>query len=322
MTSLAPLFDGLLVMLILGLAIWMLVTRTSFQAALGFTAYGLLLALIWVRLASSDVALTEAALGGGLTGLLLLGAAARLPQEGWSAGPDPLIRLLVGLAAALVTLGLALLVVQPSLSVPSPAVPGLTGLVADHLAATGLGNPVNGVLLGFRALDTLAEAVVLVLVLVALWSLTPDRGWGGRPGYPNLPQANAGLLLLAQVLPPFGILVGIHLAWTGANHPGGAFQGAAILAAMWLLTLIAGLTRPPEGRSRGLRWLIILGPLVFIGIGLAGHWLAGAILAFPKDGAKPLILLIEAGLTLSIAIALGLLLGSPSRDPADPGTRP
>ena len=43
----------------------------------GGLAYGLLLALVWVRLDAVDVALTEAAIGG-LSGILLVGAAARL----------------------------------------------------------------------------------------------------------------------------------------------------------------------------------------------------------------------------------------------------
>ena len=45
---------------------------------MGFVAYGLLLSIAWVALSAIDVALTEAAIGGGLTGVLLIGAAARL----------------------------------------------------------------------------------------------------------------------------------------------------------------------------------------------------------------------------------------------------
>ena len=53
------------------------------------------------------------------------------------------------------------------------------------------------------------------------------------------------LPFLASVLPPVGIVVGIYIFWTGANHPGGAFQGGAILAAMWLLVIMAGLADTP-----------------------------------------------------------------------------
>ena len=64
--------------LIVALAIWTIVARDTLAAVIGFVTYGLLLTLAWVRLHGVDVALTEAAIGGGLTGALLIGAAARL----------------------------------------------------------------------------------------------------------------------------------------------------------------------------------------------------------------------------------------------------
>ena len=35
------------------------------------------------------------------------------------------------------------------------------------------------------------------------------------------------------MLPPIGIVIGIYIAWVGADAPGGKFQGGAVLAAMW-----------------------------------------------------------------------------------------
>ena len=308
MTSLALALDGLLALLILGLALWVLVTGTPFRAALGFTLFGLLAALIWMRLAATDVALTAAALSGGLTGILFMVTARRLPSDACSPRPSLGIRLLVGLVSILVTLGLSLLVVDAT---QAPAT-SLAPLVTEHLAATGLGNPVTGVLLGFRALDSLTEGLILVMVLVGLWSLTPDPGWGGRPTLPRLAHLPPGFRRLGQVLLPGGLLVGLYLAWTGSHHPGGPFQGGAVLAATWLLAMIAGLTRPPAVRSRVLRWLLITGPLVFILVGFASNWLDMGFLAEPDSWARYSLLLIKAGLTLSIAIALGLLLVSPA----------
>ena len=71
-------FNIVLALLILGLAGWTIVAREAFAAVVGFLAYGLLLTLVWVQLHGIDVALTEAAIGGGLTGALLIGAASRL----------------------------------------------------------------------------------------------------------------------------------------------------------------------------------------------------------------------------------------------------
>lgn len=308
MTS-ALVVDAALVLLVLGLALWITAARSAYGAAVGFVAYGLFLALIWVRLEAVDVALTEAALGSGLTGMLLLGAAARLadyePAEP-AAGPGPALRLLIGLLCAAVVAGLAAVV----LLLPEPA-PNLAPTVAENLPPTGVLNPVTGVLLAHRAIDTLLETVVLVPALIGVWSLALDPGWGGRPGSLTPVHSGGALTLLAQILPPFGILVAIHLVWVGADDPGGKFQGATVLAAMWVLVLAAGLRRPPSVTSRPLRLALVFGPLLFIGIGVAGIWLADAFLAYPQGYAKPLIIAIEAALTLSVAAILGLLLAGP-----------
>jgi multisubunit Na+/H+ antiporter MnhB subunit len=180
-----------------------------------------------------------------------------------------------------------------------------------HLPDSGLGNPVAGVLFVYRSLDTLLEKVVLVLALVGVWSLAPDRLWGGVPGLRIYTPRNEILDFLARVLPPIGIMVGVYLSWTGANHPGGAFQGGTVLAAMWLLVMIAGLRGVPPISLRWMRLLLVVGPLVFLAIGLAGVVLAGAFLAYPAGYAKPLIIVVEATLTLSIAVTLGLLAAGP-----------
>ena len=309
--TLALAVDIGLTLLVLAVAGWTLAVRDTFAAVIGFVAYGLLLALIWVRLAAPDVALTEAAMGSGLTGLLLLGAAARLRGAVSSAPPGLALRWVAGVLCALVSAGLAAIVLR----LPDPA-PTLAPAVIAHLPDLGLGNPVTGVLLAYRAIDTLLEAVVLLPALLGVWSLAPDRYWGGAPILRH-PRPAGALTLLAQVLPPFGIIVGIYLCWNGADQPGGAFQGGAVLAAMWVLVLLAGLAEAPPVSRRGLRWLLIAGSAVFLIIGLAGIRLADAFLAYPAGYAKPFILTIELVLTLSIAVALGLLIaGPPARLPS------
>ena len=63
-----PLNSGLAV-LIAGLAVWIILARNTFSAVVAFIAYGLLLTLVWAQLQGIDVALTEAAIGGGLSSL-------------------------------------------------------------------------------------------------------------------------------------------------------------------------------------------------------------------------------------------------------------
>ena len=75
--------------------------------------------------------------------------------------------------------------------------------------------------------------------------------------------------------------------------------------------MIAGLQPVPAVNRRSLRFLVAIGPLVFLAIGLSGFVLAGAFLAYPEGYAKLLIVAMEAALTLSIAVTLGLIAAGP-----------
>lgn len=72
------LLDGLLVLALLLTAVGVLWSRDLFRAVVVFIAFGLLMALAWVRLQAPDIALAEVAIGAGLTGVLLLDAARHL----------------------------------------------------------------------------------------------------------------------------------------------------------------------------------------------------------------------------------------------------
>lgn len=71
---LEAILDGLLVLALLSTALAALLSRDLFRAVVLFIAFGLLLSLCWVRLEAPDLALAEAAIGAGLTGVLLLDA--------------------------------------------------------------------------------------------------------------------------------------------------------------------------------------------------------------------------------------------------------
>lgn len=65
-------FDLLLGLTLCLTAILALSSRELFRAIVMFIVFGLLMALVWVRLEAPDIALAEAAIGAGLTGVLLL----------------------------------------------------------------------------------------------------------------------------------------------------------------------------------------------------------------------------------------------------------
>lgn len=81
MSLLAWALDGVLCLALLWLAWRALASPDLFRAIVLFIAFGLLMALAWVRLGAPDIALAEAAIGAGLTGALLLAALARLGSD-------------------------------------------------------------------------------------------------------------------------------------------------------------------------------------------------------------------------------------------------
>lgn len=189
-----------------------------------------------------------------------------------------------------------------------PAAGGLGGAVAERLPESGLGNPVNAVLLNFRAFDTLLEKAVLLLALVGLWALAPGVAWRVPPGNflttaPPEPQ----LLLLLKVLVPLALLAALHLFWLGAEAPGGAFQAGTLIAAVGILLVLGRVLPSPSHGGAWMRGAAASGFLLFAAIGLACLPVGRGFLDLPPAAAKPLILTIEAGITLSVAVTLLLL---------------
>jgi multisubunit Na+/H+ antiporter MnhB subunit len=291
-----------------------LLARSLFGAVLGFISTGLIATLVWVRLEAPDVALTEAVIGAAATSVIILYVASRIGNRATPPAPPPIAqRVLAGILSAL----LAVLLAHALFSLPEPA-PSLAAPVLDNIAPTGLGNPVTAVLMAHRAIDTLLESAVLVFAVFAIWSMAPERRWGRAPGPAFIAEPHGPLAFLARVLPPIGIVIGVYIAWVGADAPGGKFQGGAVLAAMWVLPWIAGLVAPPSISDMRLRLAIAAGPLVFLMVGLMGFAVAEGFLAYPPGYAKTLILLIETAMTLSVAAAMACMIAGPPERRARP----
>ena len=292
------LFDALLVAALLWSAWRTLATPDLARAVVMFIIFGLLMALAWARLAAPDIALAEAAIGAGLTGALLLDALGAQPGRPANVPALTLKRLAVLLTGTALAAGLLLAV----LDAPLPAL-RLPAMVEANMAQSGVSHPVTAVLLNFRGYDTLLEVAVLLLALLGMLALAP-----ARPASASRAPVEPVLATLARLLAPLVILVAGYLLWAGAHQPGGAFQAAAVLAAAGVLLHLAGLL--PAWASPG--WVLRLGLagafLVFLAVA-AALLAQGSLLQFPPAWAGALILLIEAGLTLSLGLVLaGLFL--------------
>jgi multisubunit Na+/H+ antiporter MnhB subunit len=298
--------DVVLVLALMGLAWGALASVDLFKAIVLFIAFGLVMALVWVRLNAPDIALAEAAIGAGLTGALLLAAYAKLRTASLDANVDNASRMrgIPFILISVLTLLIAAALGYAVWTLP-PDGAGLGKDVTANLDRSGVSNPVTAVLLNFRGYDTLLEVMVLLLALLGAWSLgmtTPRR------------EAAPGLVLdtLSRLLAPLLILVAAYLLWAGAHAPGGAFQAGAVLAAAGVLMLLAGWRLPAALAALPLRLVLVAGPATFLLLAVTTLLLEGRLLQFSPEWAGRLILIIETTATISIgATLIALFLGAP-----------
>lgn len=209
-------------------------------------------------------------------------------------------------------LGFVLWLTSTLLDLPATVL-DLRPLLAEAIPKSGVAHPVTAVLLNTRAYDTLLEIAVLLVALIGVLIAVPPAS-PVPPTHtvdsvrPPPSTGNAMVPALARLITPLAVFFAIYVLWAGAHRPGGAFQAAAILAAALVLLNLAGLTAGWSAPSLRLRVGLIAGFVIFLvvaAVPLAG----GLLLQYPPALAGTLILLIESGLTISLALVLaGLFL--------------
>jgi len=295
------LIDLLLGLILVGLAVQVVLGRQLFRSIVFYVAFGLAMALVWARLGAVDLALADAALGAGLTGALMLAAFRRLikldPAQAVTSGSahTALALLIAVLAAGMVaTIGLTAMALESQ--------PGAAGVaVFEALPATGLGNPVTGVLLAWRGFDTLVEMVVLLTAFLGA-RVVADEGWAPRSTVASFDLPLLRTLVAAIV--PLASLIALYLLWIGSDQPGGAFQAGSVLAAAGVLLLLTGQLLPAPTSSAWLRLGLVLG-VAGIGLLVLLPMLSGRPpLAWLGRGA---LLLAESMMMISIGCTLTLM---------------
>ncbi len=295
MIPLGGLFDLILAGTLVWLAWRLLATSDMFKAVVLFITFGLLMALAWVRLNAPDLALAEAVIGAGITGVLLLTVLSHLESDKLARQKQArlghrsgrlILPLLAILPAALILLWL---------SSPLARTSGrMAARVMGLLDQSGTNHPVTAVLLNMRAYDTLLETAVLLLAVVAIWSFCPARKiFSAEPVLP----AQQGLL---RILLPVIVMTALYLLWRGSHAPGGAFQAAALLATGLLLALMSGLALPDALSRMPQRLLLAAGFIIFLAVAGVTLIARGTLLDYPETGTAGPLFLIETALTLSI----------------------
>lgn len=295
------LLDGLLAVTLVALAWRVLHAPELFESVVIFITLGLLMAIAWARLSAPDIALAEASIGAGLTGVLLLDTLRAL-HRGWEndAAREPTRPWRAGWPALVATGLLALILCAALLAVPRNS-SGLVAEVRAQMPDSGVSQPVTAVLLNFRGYDTWLELGVLLIAVIGVLSLR------GAPGLTAAPPGQVSALLswLARLLVPVVVLVAGYLLWLGSSAAGGAFQAGVVLGAGGVLLWLAG--HRPLTREWQWKLLLALGFFCFFAIGVGLMAGGGLLLEFPAGWAGPLILLIETGAALSIGATMAAL---------------
>jgi multisubunit Na+/H+ antiporter MnhB subunit len=299
--SAAGLYDYVLAVTLLFLALQVLSARDLLTGIILFIIFGILVSLAWVQLNAPDIALVEAVIGSALTGALFLASLGQIESRESRAKEDGSRRHSLTLAAAALAVAgmlLSVITVFPHLA------EGMAPLVEGSLAESGVKNPVTAVILNFRGYDTLLEIGVLYLAALAVFMLS-----GLRPlafHHENRPASRV-LMTLLHILIPLIIVIAFYLLWAGADAPGGAFQAGAMLAGAGILMLLGGVHLPLHADSFRLRAGYVMGFTGFLAAGLGVFSLGNRFLEFPPEHAKAIIFAVELLATLSIALILLVL---------------
>lgn len=170
MTTESLVFTAVLTFAALGAAA-AIALRDVLDAIVAFAAFSFAVAAAWILLAAPDVALTEAAVGAGITTVFFLVTIAKTVRP----GGDRLFERIRWRSVAVVSvLAGALLATVGSLpavgAADSPvATSPITAYYLDNAyTETGVENAVTAVLAAYRGFDTLGEATVVIAAGVAV----------------------------------------------------------------------------------------------------------------------------------------------------------
>lgn len=313
MTAVATAFDVVLGSGVLAVAVLTLFVPRRSTAVVLFLVLGVLLAVVWARLAAPDVALAEAAVGAGVTGALLLRAVTAGTDRADGPRPPSTVPLLGGLSTAAVAVLLGMLV----LSVETPDT-DLGPAVRESTGATGVSHPVTAVLLGFRAYDTLLEVAVLAAALLGALALQPDQPQRDHAQpQDDLPRRASQrvpepLGMLTRVLSPVLVLAAGWVLVAGSTRPGGAFQAGALVAGALLLLHLGG--RPAAVPTAGrLRWWALAGLGAFLALAAGTAASGRGWLRLDPAWAGGAVLALEGVLAASIGVTLAAIFVATAR---------
>lgn len=225
-----------------------------------FMSYSLVMSIIWVLLESPDLAITEAAVGAGVTSVLFFMTLKKINAMGKEHADEqdsttkeinarPAVKTFDRFyKGAAIVLGMAIifaLLLNASHTPPFGAADNpYNNEVSERyleksIEETGAVNAVTGMILDYRAFDTFGESCVLFIaaacVLILLRDDKTDTTAMAIENEKYEPKSDSILQASAKILFPAIMLFGIYILVNGHLSPGGGFSGGAIMGAGLIL---------------------------------------------------------------------------------------
>lgn len=279
--------------------------------------YGLLSASFFVVLDAVDVAFTEASVGAGISGLLMLAAVTMTGRAEAPKRHKPLLALLV----VFITGGM---LIYGTLDMPyfgsfdAPIHQHVAPrYINDSMEEVGVPNIVTSVLASYRAFDTIGEVAVIFTAGIGVLSLLslPRRRRSLKVDEEKeqlMHEEHMVLRIISKILIPFILLFALYVQFHGDFGPGGGFQAGVIFAAAIILyAMLFGLDTARRVFNQTLIQLIAaIGLLLYASVGVVSLFNGGNFLDYNVLAADPIagqhigILLIELGVGCTVAAVM------------------
>ncbi|MBF0589624.1 MAG: DUF4040 domain-containing protein [Magnetococcales bacterium] len=301
------LINIVLLFLLVMVAIAVIKQRNLFTIAMLTGIYSFLTAGLFMDLDAVDVAFTEAAVGAGVTTVLMLSALRLVGSQQRPTRHPAIALLVVGVTGAALIYG--------TLDAPNfgdPNAPAHTHVAPRYIeqgpVEVGMPNMVTAVLASYRGHDTLGETVVILTAGLAVLLLLGIQSGPEIQHNVSAMGRHMVLRVMVKLLLPFILLFGLYVQMHGDFGAGGGFQAGVIVATGFVLyDLVFG-----EGNLRKVLptvWLTriaAIGVLIYGGVGVfslfAGHPFLdySALADDPVHGQHLGVLLVEAGVGLTV----------------------
>jgi multicomponent Na+:H+ antiporter subunit B len=290
--------------------------RALYEATMLAALFSLVTASLLVVLDAVDVAFTEAAVGVGVSTVLLLTVLALTRSR---EAVTPRRRLVPGAIAVLLaggTLGYASGDLPPfgAADTPVQTHPITQTYLQQSQVDIGIPNTVTAVLASYRGLDTLGELVVVFTAGIAVLVVIGPLARPEERGRSSIDLSVYRVLrVVSGLLMPFILLFALYVLFHGDYGAGGGFQAGVIFASGFVLYgLVFGLGRAQQVLPGAvLRWLVPFGLVLYLGVGVVNMLLGGAFLEYdslspgdPVAGQHAGILLVETAIGITVAAVM------------------